>query len=149
VPAATTPGASGINRAHVRNDEETEMADIIVWADIPVSDMKRAAAFYEHVTGESVVIMPGTGDTVAVIGSPGDGSEMRVSADLYVGGTPSHDGPTVYLGTGGDIDGTVARVVEAGGKVLEPKAFRGEMVGWIAFIEDTEGNRIGIQQPAK
>lgn len=124
------------------------MADIIVWADIPVSDMARAAAFYGHVTGEQVTIMPGTGDTVAVIGTPGGGGEMRVSADLYVGGKPSHDGPTVYLGTGGDIDGTVARVVEAGGKVLEPKTFRGEMVGWVAFVEDTEGNRIGIQQPA-
>jgi predicted enzyme related to lactoylglutathione lyase len=23
----------------------------------------------------------------------------------------------------------------------------GDMVGWIAFFEDSEGNRVGIQQP--
>ena len=122
------------------------MNDVIIWADIPVLDMKRAAAFYAHITGEQIMMMPGTADTVGVIGTPGN-DEMRVSADLYVGGKPSHDGPTVYLGSNGDIDGMVARVVEAGGTVLEPKKFMGEMIGWIAFFEDTEGNRIGIQQP--
>lgn len=71
-----------------------------------------------------------------------------MSADLYLGGTPSHDGATVYLGSGGDIDGMVARVVEAGGKVLQQKQFTGEMIGWIAFFEDSEGNRIGIEQMA-
>jgi predicted enzyme related to lactoylglutathione lyase len=121
------------------------MKDIIVWADIPVSDMKRAAAFYSHVTGEVVGMMPGSGDSVAVIGNP----DSRVSADLHLGGTPSHDGPTVYLGTGGDIDAMLERVVEAGGKVLDPKEFMGDMVGWIAFVEDTEGNRIGLQQPTE
>lgn len=117
---------------------------MIVWADIPVKDLTRASEFYAHVTGSPVTVMPGSSD-VAVIGGPEDG----VSADLYVGGTPSHDGPTVYLGAGGDIDGMVARVVEAGGTVLAEKAFMGDMVGWIAFVEDTEGNRVGIQQPAE
>jgi predicted enzyme related to lactoylglutathione lyase len=123
------------------------VSDIIVWADIPVTDLPRAMKFYEHVTGLTVQQMPGVAD-VAVINDP-DSGEMAVSADLYVGGTPSHDGPTVYLGTRGDIDGMVVRVVEAGGKVLREKQDMGEMVGWVAFIEDTEGNRIGIQQPSK
>jgi hypothetical protein len=118
--------------------------NLIVWADIPVKDLKRASGFYAHVTGSPVTVMPGSAE-VAVIGD----SESGVSADLYVGGSPSHDGPTVYLASGGDIDGMVARVVEAGGTVLAEKAFMGDMVGWIAFVEDTEGNRIGIQQPAE
>jgi predicted enzyme related to lactoylglutathione lyase len=41
----------------------------------------------------------------------------------------------------------LARVEEAGGPILQPKEFMGEMVGGIAFVVDTEGNRIGIQQP--
>ena len=123
------------------------MADIIVWTDIPVTDMQRAMRFYEHVTGESVTLMPGTDDTVALIGAPPGDDGPVVSADLYLGGTPSHEGATVYLGAKRDIDGMLARVAEAGGKVLEGKAFRGDMVGWIAFVEDTEGNRVGIQQP--
>ena len=129
------------------------MDHVIVWADIPVKDMQRAIAFYGKVTGQPVLPMPGSSDTVAVIGAPseggpGEGGPMRVSADLYLGGTPTHDGATVYLTSNGDIDGMIARVKEAGGKVLQEKQDMGEMVGWIAFIEDTEGNRIGIQQPA-
>ena len=33
--------------------------------------------------------------------------------------------------------------------MLQEKKFMGDMVGWIAFIEDTEGNRIGLQQPGE
>ena len=44
------------------------------------------------------------------------GEPSTVSADLYLGGTPSKDGPTIYLNTHGDIDGALARVVEAGVK---------------------------------
>ena len=127
------------------------MGNIIVWADIPVKDMQRAIAFYAHVTGEPVMAMPGSNDTVALLGAPTPGSTQGpvVSADLYVGGTPSHDGPTIYLGSKGDIDGMVARVSEAGGTVLQEKQLMGDMVGWIAFVADTEGNRIGIQQPGE
>lgn len=122
------------------------MADVMVWADIPVVDMERASRFYEALTGQQVTKFPGESQ-VAVIGGPG-GDQSAVSADLYVGGTPSHDGPTIYFGSGGDIDGMVERAVAAGGRVLQGKQFMGDMVGWIAFVEDTEGNRIGIQQPA-
>jgi predicted enzyme related to lactoylglutathione lyase len=121
------------------------MGDTIVWADIPVKDITRASTFYAAVTGGAVMPMPGAEGEVALLMSP-DGVG-GVSADLYVGGTPSKDGATVYLNTWGDIDGVVSRVVPSGGTVLEAKKYMGPMVGWIAFIEDTEGNRIGLQQP--
>ena len=121
------------------------MGNPIVWADIPVTDLARAMKFYADVTGREVSVMPGADDVAVIMGPP---DTMSVSADLHVGGKPSHDGPTVYLGAEGDIDGMVARVPGAGGKVLQEKQFMGDMVGWIAFIEDSEGNRIGIQQPA-
>lgn len=123
------------------------MGDTIVWADIPVKDIKRASAFYAAVTGSAVMPMPGAPTEIALLMSP-DG-EGGVSADLYVGGTPSKDGPTVYLNTWGDIDGMLSRVNDAGGRVLQEKQFMGDMVGWTAYIEDTEGNRIGLQQPAE
>ena len=123
------------------------MGDTIVWADIPVKDVKRASAFYAAVTGSGVMPMPGSEESIALLMSR-DG-QGGVSADLYVGGTPSKDGPTVYLNTYGDIDAMLARVAPAGGTVLQDKQFMGDMVGWIAFIEDTEGNRIGLQQPGE
>ena len=127
-------------------ERRTLVDNIIVWADIPVTDMPRAMAFYAAVTGQRIVPMPGSDDTVALIGTPDDADGPVGSADLYLGGKPSQEGPTVYLASGGDIDGMLARVVPAGGKILQEKAYMGEMVGWIAFVEDTEGNRIGIEQ---
>jgi predicted enzyme related to lactoylglutathione lyase len=122
------------------------MGDIIVWADIPCTNLERAMKFYEHVIGLPVTLMPGGGD-VAVIGDPA-ANERVVSADLYQGGTPSDTGATVYLGTSGDIDGMLVRVKEAGGTVSQDKQDMGAMVGWIAFFMDSEGNRIGLQQPS-
>jgi predicted enzyme related to lactoylglutathione lyase len=73
---------------------------------------------------------------------------MDVSADLATGWSkPSATyGRTIYLGSMGDIDGRLARTVEAGGKVLQEKQLM-DMVGWVAFIEDSEGSRIGLHQP--
>ena len=125
------------------------MGDVIVWADIPATDLQRAMRFYGHVTGQPVTVMPGSDDKVALIGGGGDPQDPIVSADIYAGGTPSIDGATVYLASDGDIDGMLARVVEAGGEILQDKQFMGDMVGTIAFIKDSEGNRIGIQQPGQ
>jgi predicted enzyme related to lactoylglutathione lyase len=119
--------------------------DIVVWADIPVTALDRAIAFYEHVLQLKVPLMPGAKD-VAVI-TPASSETPAVSADLYVGGKPGADGPTVYFSTGGDMDGMLKRVAEAGGTVTQEKSFMGPMVGWIAFFTDSEGNRIGLQQP--
>jgi predicted enzyme related to lactoylglutathione lyase len=125
--------------------------NVIVWADIPVTDMDRARKFYRQVLGTEVPVMPGTDDQVALLMAPGQvpgqGGEMLVSADLAVMGKPSMDGATVYLNSYGDIAGMVARVREAGGEVLQEPQDMGPMVGTIAFIKDSEGNRIGIQQP--
>jgi len=122
------------------------VGDTIVWTDIPVKNIERASAFYSAIIGAAVMPMPGADTEVGLLTSPD--RQGGVSADLYVGGTPSKQGATVYLNTWGDIDGMLARVTEAGGTVLQEKQFMGDMVGWIAFIEDTEGNRIGLQQPA-
>jgi hypothetical protein len=123
------------------------MANVVVWADIPVLDLERARAFYAHLLGTPVEYMPGT-EGVALLMPPGTGDPMDVSADLALGQSiPSTThGTTIYLDSKGDIDGMLARAVEAGGSILAEKAFV-ERVGWLAHVKDTEGNRIGIHQP--
>ncbi len=125
------------------------MANVIVWADIPVVDLKRARAFYAHLLGTPVDFMEGS-EEVAVLKSPGDTSMMDVSADLAPGRPAPLETPgvTIYLSSQGDIDGMLARAVEAGGKILESKMHM-EMIGWMAFIQDAECNRIGIHEPDK
>jgi predicted enzyme related to lactoylglutathione lyase len=125
------------------------MANVVVWADVPVLDMDRARAFYAHLLGGPVDLMPGTSD-VALLMPLGTGAPSDVSGDLVVGsGAPSlTHGATIYLSAMGDIDGMLVRAVEAGGAVLREKGFMGDQIGWIAYIQDSEGNRVGIQQPA-
>lgn len=125
------------------------MDNIIVWADIPVTDLDRAAKFYSHVLQIPVTQMPGL-EGIAIPGQPPEPDappqDSVVAFDLYVG-TPSTDGTTVYLSSQGDFPSILARVRAAGGEVLQEPQDMGEMVGTIAFIKDTEGNRIGIHQP--
>jgi len=133
-------------------------ANDIVWADIPVTDMDRASKFYSHVLGKPVSGVPGM-DGIALIGMQPTAEQQQmpreempepiVSADLYTGGQPGAGGTTIYFSSYGDIQGMVARVREAGGQVTQEPEFRGEMIGWVAFFTDSEGNRIGIQQPGE
>jgi predicted enzyme related to lactoylglutathione lyase len=123
------------------------MANVVVWADIPVVDLNRAKAFYEKLLGTSADSMPGF-EGIALLRSPGESGQMDVSADLApsdIKPSTTH-GTTIYLSSFGDIDGMLERATQAGGRILSEKSLM-ENVGWMAFIEDSEGNRIGIHQP--
>jgi predicted enzyme related to lactoylglutathione lyase len=119
------------------------MANNIVWVSIPVADLDRAIKFYSHVTGLNLQLMPGEPAVAVAFGGP---DEPGVSFDLHTGRTPSQDGSTPYLAGNGEIQAMAARVVEAGGTILQEPQFMGDMVGWVAFFIDSEGNRIGIEQ---
>lgn len=132
------------------------MDNLIVWADIPATDLDRAIAFYSAVLERPFLKMPGM-DSVAIPGpdeppeegggGPTDGP-MTVAFDLVQTEQlkPSMDGCTVYLNAEEDPEGMLRRVTEAGGEVLQPLQDMGEMVGWIGFFRDTEGNRIGVHK---
>ena len=112
------------------------------WFEIPTSDLKRAIAFYEHVfqvTLEQHDMGPlkmawfpmKEGET----GAPGS----LVEAKEY---TPSADGTLVYFSVA-DIDEACRKATTQGGTVLHEKKSIGEF-GFVAILQDTEGNRIGI-----
>jgi hypothetical protein len=126
------------------------MSDVIVWAELPVLDMTRARAFYSALLGTPVDEMPGQGGKVALLMPPGTGDPDDVSADLALDAitkpSATH-GPVIYLSANGDIDGMIERAIMAGGTLRAPKQNFGEMGGWLAWIVDSEGNLIGLQQP--
>jgi len=126
------------------------MANVIVWADIPVKDMTRAREFYSKLLNSPIDEMPGSDGKLALLMQPGTGDPDDVAADLALDAItqPSTTyGPVIYLSSNGDIDGMLERAVEAGGTIHAPKQNFGEMGGWLAWIVDTEGNLIGLQQP--
>ena len=126
------------------------MGNIIVWADIPVADLDRASQFYSHVLQIPINRVPGM-DGIALPGAPSGAGVTApqvpvVAFDLMVG-KPSLEGVTVYLGVADDYETFLARVREAGGEVLQEPQDMGPMVGILAYIKDTEGNRIGLHKP--
>jgi predicted enzyme related to lactoylglutathione lyase len=124
------------------------MANTIVWADIPVIDLDRARAFYSAVLQADIPLMPGM-EGVAFL--PGDPQSDEVTGDLVKSenAEPGAGGVTIYLDSKGDPEGMIERAVAAGGQVAMPVSDMGEMVGFIGFFIDSEGNRIGVHAPAK
>lgn len=57
---------------------------------------------------------------------------------------PSTKGSVVYLEGGDDLEPMLRRAEEAGGKILLPKTEIGNGLGFFAYFQDSEGNRIGL-----
>ena len=124
------------------------MANTIVWADIPVTDLDRARAFYSAVLQADIELMPGMEDVALLPGDPMGGD---VSGDLVKAenSRPGAGGIAIYLDSKGDPEGMLERAVAAGGQVAMPVSDMGKVVGFIGFFIDTEGNRIGVHAPPK
>ena len=58
---------------------------------------------------------------------------------------PSTDGVLIYFTSpSGDVDNELARVEQAGGKLLRPKTHISDEYGNYGLLLDTEGNRIAF-----
>ena len=130
------------------------MDNMIVWADIPVTDLQRAMTFYGAVLQHPFTQMegmPGIALPAPEQSDPGQAPQgsMPVAFDLAIveDRKPSADGCTIYLNSEGDPEGMLQRAAEAGGEILAPVSDMGEMVGSIGFFRDSEGNRIGVHKP--
>lgn len=123
-----------------------------VWFEIPVTDLDRAEKFYKEAFGFTCARQPAQGPiTMSFFPMEEEDKTYGAAGALVLGDgfTPSHDGSMIYLSTGDvGIDATVEKALAAGAKVVIPKMDIGQY-GFIAHLEDTEGNRIGIhEEPA-
>jgi predicted enzyme related to lactoylglutathione lyase len=113
------------------------------WFEIPALDITRAQKFYETIFDLKMELAP-MGDSMMAFfpmdGGSGKANGALVQSDMH---KPSVDGSIVYLNANPNMDPVIARVEEAGGKVVVPKMSIGEH-GNIAFIIDCEGNKMGI-----
>lgn len=116
--------------------------------EIPARDLERARAFYARVfaveleitevDGQRMVFFP-TGDPIGGVEPTG---LALTEGDDYV---PSGEGVRFYL-TVDDLDGVLARAVEAGGEIAaEVEAVEGW--GRYAAFRDLEGTVVGVTQP--
>lgn len=120
------------------------MGNPCVWFEIPVTDIERASAFYSKVFGVELKNMEMFGSKMAFFPMENDVYGVTGALSLSPGFSPSRDGVLIYFYTA-DVGATLAAVSNAGGKTLLPETAIGEF-GWIAHVEDSEGNRIGIHR---
>lgn len=118
----------------------------VIWFELPVKDMARARKFYEAVLdltlspvtemlGMKLSFFPMERDVV------GAGGALILSDQAK----PSQSGTIVYFSV--PIDTVLQRVEPAGGTISLPRTSIGEY-GFVAHVVDTEGNRIGLHEPA-
>lgn len=121
------------------------MNNVINWFEIAVTDMDRAIAFYEPVM--QVSLRREAMDFADLAIFPHEDPATGGALAKFDGITPSQQGAIIYLHTA-NLGATLDRVVSAGGEcVFGPLALpRG--IGTIALFTDSEGNRVGLHQPA-
>jgi predicted enzyme related to lactoylglutathione lyase len=119
----------------------------VVYFEIPVLDLDRACDFYSKVFEATFTRDVVDGYQMALFEPTEDSAEATgalVVGDVYI---PSHQGCFLYFGVE-SIDETVARALGLGGSLLYPKKSTGEQ-GFVAEIQDSEGNRIALHEEKK
>lgn len=118
------------------------MKNSINWFEIPAIDFDRAIKFYGTLFGTDLQVMPHPVYKYAVL--PGEMPEGVTGGIVQGEGyEPSDKGPLIYLNGGDDLAGMLAKVEEAGGKILLPKTSIGPN-GFMAHFTDTEGNKMAL-----
>ena len=113
----------------------------VVHFEINADDPGRAADFYREVFGWQIAKWQGPEDYWLITTGPDD--EPGINGALMKRAAP---GAGTWNTVGVlSVDEFVAEVVEAGGKVIQPKmTIPG--VGYHAYCQDTEGNTFGLMQ---
>ncbi|WOE76535.1 VOC family protein [Alterisphingorhabdus coralli] len=136
-------------RAKVDCTEQETIAvhNPVLYFEIAVTDMDRAIAFYESIFGYSLSREQVDGYEMAFFpradDAPGASGALAMG-DVYI---PSKNGAIVYFDVP-DIDAVLVRATKKGAAILYPKKDLGE-AGFVAEIEDSEGNRIALTQAAE
>jgi len=115
------------------------------WFEIPATDITRARKFYEQIFSMTMQDM-GEMMGMKMAGFPAEMASGKASGGLVQSQMhhPSMDGCVIYLNANPSIQTVIDRVEKAGGKILMPKTQITAEIGFMAFITDTEGNRIGL-----
>lgn len=121
--------------------------NVLTWFEIPVSDIDRAKKFYETILDiEMVKKFDGPNEAVFF---PYDPQVVQATSGRVTGvlskskeNKPSNSGTVVYINASPRIQTVLDKVEQAGGKIITPKIKI--KPGYIATIQDTEGNTIGL-----
>jgi predicted enzyme related to lactoylglutathione lyase len=131
----------GSSRHHAR------LKNYISWFEVPVYDIRRAAAFYNAIYGiEMEISVNGEFAMAYFPADEGVGGALIAGPGCY----PSDTGSLIYLNAGNDLDGVLGRVELAGGRVIMARTHINDASGNFALFIDSEGNRLALHEgPAR
>jgi predicted enzyme related to lactoylglutathione lyase len=112
----------------------------VVWFDIPVADLERAAAFYRGVLGITVHVEKTPGSSFGVLQHDQGNGGCLVPKQ---GEISSSAGVLVYLNANGRLREALRQVEALGGRVVEAAHALGPH-GFRAIVIDSEGNRVAL-----
>lgn len=119
------------------------MQPLVVWTEIPVTDLKKAMAFYSEVFGWKMEITDAGPNEMAFFAAMTDEDETVVGGHLYPGKpAPGGQGPTVHLALPDSVEAGAERCTAAGGTVMGPVI--GIPQGRFQYATDPDGNSIGL-----
>ena len=118
---------------------------VLVWCEIPVTDMEKACKFYADVFGYKMEIDTSGPNPMAIL----NGEMQSAAGNLYPGKPAvAGTGPTVHLAlASGDTVEAAAKRVEAGGGGVPGPLVEMPFGRW-SYATDPDGNSIGLFQAA-
>jgi len=116
------------------------MQPLVVWTEIPVTDLKASADFYAKVFGWKMEITQMGPNEGVVFNGLTDDDEMTVGGHLYPG-TPAA-GTTLHLALPDSVEAGAERCTAAGGQVMGPVIEIPQ--GRFQYAADPDGNSIAL-----
>ena len=125
------------------------MKNAITWFEIGTSNLAKATAFYEAVTGHTMRLEnmgPSEGAVFAYEeASGGQGGALMCGPTAP---KPEAAGTLIYLDVSPSLDAALQRVVKAGGQIAATRQALPPGMGFFAHITDLDCNRVGLHASA-
>lgn len=125
--------------------------DSVVHFEIPADDATRASKFYKDVFGWNIMKWEGPMPYWMLGTADSDENGRPKNPGAINGGMGKREAPlnsiTVTINVA-DIEKALQKVQMAGGKTVSSKQAIGDM-GFTAYFKDSEGNVVGLFQPAR
>ena len=125
------------------------MSGRVVHFEVPFDDAERATSFYREAFGWQLDSMPGFEYTMVTTTATDEQGRPTETGGIN-GGMLRRQGaitsPVITIRVD-DLDEALTRIEKLGGKVAIGRQAVGDM-GFSAYVQDTEGNLIGLWQDA-
>jgi hypothetical protein len=118
-----------------------KIKNYVNWFEIPVLDLKRAMAFYNHMYDIKMEMTELKEYAMAFFPTQtGIGGALVMG----LGCVPSETGSLIYLNGGSDLQVLLSKIQSAGGRVIMEKTKIDNDSGYFALFIDTEGNKLAL-----